>query len=352
MKKFRDYLTEETLSVADALRILNIDSSEFTADELKVAYKKAAIANHPDKGGDLESMKKINAAYDRLKGITGRIASATANRNWWKEVQKKDADFVHAALENVKRAIKIDAFKEHFEKIFGEKFTATMDVVDRTNASFSAHASVKLHFENRDKTTVIDLSISINSAERQNTGLAAGNQSDIAVYVYPQIYHDRRTIKLTQSRYSKEGDYEALRNPEKIFPTAKLAKKKDVKARGKFMKKDALAAFQRELGATFFDTFVKIPLPKVEGKDSHVLLYRTTWGSYATYGTNGIYVNNRRVEGLAAMSIIESREIISWFVDQLKELQKLSDVKEVQTAMRMLGQYYKDNLKKIDPSVV
>jgi curved DNA-binding protein CbpA len=352
MKKFRDYLTESTLSVADALRILSLDSADLTADGLKVAYKKAAVANHPDKGGDLESMKKINAAYDRLKGVTGRIAGATIDKNWWKKVQEKDAAFVRAALENVKRAVKVDAFKEHFEKIFGETFTATMDVEDRTSGSFSAHASIRLQFENRDKTTVISLSISINSSERQNTGLAAGDQNEIAVYVYPAIYHDRRTIKLTQSRYSKEGDYEALRNPEKIFPTAKLAKKKDVKARGKFSKKDALAAFQRELGAKFFDTFVKIPLPKVEGKDSHVLLYRTTWGSYATYGTNGIYVSNRRVEGLAAMSIIESREIISWFVDQLKELQKLSDVKDVQTAMRMLGQYYKDNLKKIDPSVV
>jgi hypothetical protein len=351
MKKFRDYLTEETLSVADALRILNIDSSELTADVLKAAYKKAAVANHPDKGGDLDSMKKINAAYDRLKGVTGRIAGAAVDRNWWKKVQEKDAAFVLAALANVKKTIKLDAFKEHFEKIFGEKFTATMDVEDRTTGSFSAHASVKLHFENRDKTTVISLSISINSSERSNTGLAASNQTDIAVYVYPAIYHDRRTIKLTQSRYSKESDYEALRNPEKIFPTAKLVKKKSVAARGKFMKKDALAAFQRELGSTFFDTFVKIPLPKVEGKDSHILIYRTTWGSYATYGTNGIYVNNRRVEGLAAMSVYETRPIISYFIDQLKEVQKLSDVKDVQTAMRMIGQHLKDNATKIDPSL-
>lgn len=351
MKKFRQFLTEDTMSVADALRILNIASSQFTQDELKAAYKKAAVANHPDKGGDLESMKKINAAYDRLKSVTGKIAAATVNRDWWKEVHKKDVAFVHAALKKVQAAIKIDAFKEHFEKIFGDTFTATIKVVDNTESSFSAWAEVKLHFANRDNTTVVDLSISVNSVERKNTGLASGDQSEVAVFVYPEIYHDRRTIKLTRTRYSKEGDYEALRNPEKIFPTAKLSKKKDKAARGKFSKKDASAAFHRELNSKFFDTFVKIPLPKVAGVDSHILLYRMTFNRYSTYGTNGIYVNNRRVEGLAAMSVAESRASIEWLVDQLKDVQKLSDVKEVQSAMGMIAKHHKENSRKIDPEL-
>lgn len=35
-----------------------------TLDELKKAYKAAALANHPDLGGSTEEMQRINAAYE------------------------------------------------------------------------------------------------------------------------------------------------------------------------------------------------------------------------------------------------------------------------------------------------
>lgn len=37
-----------------------------SADELKTAYKRQAMKNHPDKGGDPEKFKKINEAYQAL----------------------------------------------------------------------------------------------------------------------------------------------------------------------------------------------------------------------------------------------------------------------------------------------
>ena len=37
-----------------------------SADELKTAYKKQAMKNHPDKGGDPEKFKQINEAYQAL----------------------------------------------------------------------------------------------------------------------------------------------------------------------------------------------------------------------------------------------------------------------------------------------
>lgn len=44
-----------------------------TLEELKKAYRIAAMANHPDRGGDPEIMKQINTEYDimfdRLKNI-------------------------------------------------------------------------------------------------------------------------------------------------------------------------------------------------------------------------------------------------------------------------------------------
>ena len=43
-------------------------------DEIKKAYRKKAMETHPDRGGDAEKFKEINAAYDALKngGGTGQ----------------------------------------------------------------------------------------------------------------------------------------------------------------------------------------------------------------------------------------------------------------------------------------
>ena len=49
----------------DYYEILGV-SREADADALKKAYRKLAIKNHPDKGGDPEKFKKISAAYDTL----------------------------------------------------------------------------------------------------------------------------------------------------------------------------------------------------------------------------------------------------------------------------------------------
>ena len=40
-----------------------------TLQELKSAYKKLAMVFHPDRGGDLETMKTINNEYDQLFNI-------------------------------------------------------------------------------------------------------------------------------------------------------------------------------------------------------------------------------------------------------------------------------------------
>jgi len=45
--------------------LLGVERSA-NADELKKAYRKAAIKNHPDKGGDPEKFKEISAAYEVL----------------------------------------------------------------------------------------------------------------------------------------------------------------------------------------------------------------------------------------------------------------------------------------------
>ena len=49
----------------EARKLLNVAAGA-TAKEIKAAWKRAAVANHPDMGGSTEVMQQINAAYELL----------------------------------------------------------------------------------------------------------------------------------------------------------------------------------------------------------------------------------------------------------------------------------------------
>ena len=48
-----------------------------TLDELKAEYRRLAMIHHPDRGGDLETMKQINAEHDALFEILKKQHNAT-----------------------------------------------------------------------------------------------------------------------------------------------------------------------------------------------------------------------------------------------------------------------------------
>jgi hypothetical protein len=54
------------MSVAEALAELGLNSGA-SDDEVKAAYRQAVLTRHPDRGGDLEAMKRANEARDVLE---------------------------------------------------------------------------------------------------------------------------------------------------------------------------------------------------------------------------------------------------------------------------------------------
>ena len=52
---------------AQSLEVLGLPRGA-RAEQIKKAYRKKALRMHPDKGGDPEEFKKLNAAFDYLKG--------------------------------------------------------------------------------------------------------------------------------------------------------------------------------------------------------------------------------------------------------------------------------------------
>lgn len=50
----------------DCLNLLNIKSKNPSLTEIKKSFRKSALKNHPDKGGNEEDFKKNNQAYETL----------------------------------------------------------------------------------------------------------------------------------------------------------------------------------------------------------------------------------------------------------------------------------------------
>ncbi|MFN3360876.1 MAG: DnaJ domain-containing protein [Pseudanabaenaceae cyanobacterium] len=61
---FADFLTKPR-RLLPYLDMLDLDYP-FTIAELKQAYRRQALRNHPDRGGDAEKFRKIQAAYEYL----------------------------------------------------------------------------------------------------------------------------------------------------------------------------------------------------------------------------------------------------------------------------------------------
>lgn len=69
------------MNIYDAAKVLDL-TGDITPEDVKAAYKKAAMKFHPDinpAGGEM--MKLVNAAYDVLKDHTGNFRKAEATED-------------------------------------------------------------------------------------------------------------------------------------------------------------------------------------------------------------------------------------------------------------------------------
>jgi hypothetical protein len=81
------------MDLIQALAIIN--PQEKSESGLKKAYKKACLQHHPDKGGDVEIMKLVNAAYDFLKKCD----------SWWTNEQVRKAKRTTPLTETIQNII-------------------------------------------------------------------------------------------------------------------------------------------------------------------------------------------------------------------------------------------------------
>lgn len=50
----------------NAIKIFGLENNQYTLTDIKAIYRQLASKNHPDKGGDTETMQLINTAFEEL----------------------------------------------------------------------------------------------------------------------------------------------------------------------------------------------------------------------------------------------------------------------------------------------
>lgn len=103
------------MSASDAREILGL-SPNFTDDELRSAYKKAAIANHPDKGGSTTKMQQINVAREVLAQVTNRSTSSSRQYDYEPDTDGYDEEIPpHPYTRNIRKAEVYELFRKYFK---------------------------------------------------------------------------------------------------------------------------------------------------------------------------------------------------------------------------------------------
>ncbi|PIZ61987.1 molecular chaperone DnaJ [Candidatus Saccharibacteria bacterium CG_4_10_14_0_2_um_filter_52_9] len=144
----------------DYYEVLGIDKSA-SADEIKKAFRRAAIANHPDKGGDESKFKEINEAYEVLKdqekrkrydqfghaGVGGSGGSPFGNGFGGAQGQNINFDFGDLGLGNI------------FSSFFGG---GAQPGQRRQSRGRDVEAGVEISFEQAVFGTDADLSLNLD----------------------------------------------------------------------------------------------------------------------------------------------------------------------------------------------
>jgi len=256
------------MSIDDARAHLGLPL-KWTKEDLKAAYKRAALDNHPDRGGSTAKMAAINAAYQVLQKVPSRsVPDDDAAR------LEKNGRMVKETINSLFDPLR---YAQYFTKMTGKPFTFVVDDSVRSKYSYSESYRKKVEWASPDRETVFSLDIYVDLATiRPMKSLGTGGDAVLAfrVMLSPTVLHDNRKSKMRQKNWDFSTKEESLIDPTKVFPVASIKKmmKGADKAR-KFSKRDMEVAIEKGLGGRIEhqggNSWASIPVGEYQ-----LLLYR------------------------------------------------------------------------------
>lgn len=89
-----EYYIMENNKLQNAIAIFELDNGQYKIEDIKAIYRKLASANHPDKGGDTETMQIINTAFAELCKFFECNQTLDINEDGNEEAKQFDFSFI------------------------------------------------------------------------------------------------------------------------------------------------------------------------------------------------------------------------------------------------------------------
>ena len=274
MKGFIEWLLEAAMDMPSALAIFGIAQPPESEEELKTLYKKLAMQNHPDRGGSTQKMQELNAARDYLKKNVGRpyfvngrasvkksassahFSASTYDPKKQKEEEEKRYQIILKEMKKFFSGFDKAAYVKYFDSIFGDKFTADVKILDKSN-SLAYGPTLKAVFATKDRETVFTLVLQTKMmmAERsllQGTDLG-GNGATFEYFVEASAFMNGKQQVVVKKRLHSKSDTSALTIPDTVFPLARMQKLATgaVRKDSPLKKRDFEAMFKSKYGAMY-----------------------------------------------------------------------------------------------------
>lgn len=291
MKQFRQFLTEAKMTRDEALKILGL-SVHYSADDLKVAYRRLTMQYHPDRNpGDKnaeEMIRKVNNAKDVLDASSTNGQSPADFRADYQrnkaEREAKDVVFKQVAWDAFDAHFQAHAFTNHFAKVFGTPFTLKETRNDKS--TYGSYVNWTGEWANSDRTIVLDMSITVNYVDLFGKPVLsqAAAEEGLRLSIYTNILHNRKKVKLTQRDFKLTHSYSVLKNPEETFPAKKMVAQSSKAAARTMSKRDVLLTFTSELDARGDEDWMYVPVGAYR-----VALYRITLMRAGSWSIRGVY---------------------------------------------------------------
>lgn len=220
MKSFKQFIAE--MSYTDAASLFGLGKS-FTAAELKSAYKKMALANHPDRGGSEEMMKKVNDAYETLKKRVGGSSSVSNDvMDGFRKVKEWLKIMNPLVLNSMLTTFNADIWLEHFNKYATVPLKYEIRPTQTTRVS--DYASFDAEFFDDEKNTSLKIHVRAALVPMYNSSELGSSELSYPISITMEGYHAGKKQRFKRTEYERSNDHKVLKDPNILFPAAKLKK--------------------------------------------------------------------------------------------------------------------------------
>jgi len=218
--RFKNYIALLEMSNQEAETALGLTGA-YTAAEVKTAWKKAAMINHPDKGGSLEKMKAVNVAYDKLKNGGG----GSSGKFDWAKSNEKYNRYHDIVLDDLKNRFKPKKFEDFFKSYFNDEFTTDIKWSKIPNYGGANFANISVKFSNNNGTVAFDFSVSVNLIEVVHPKAQLGGDSiTYDMSITASGFANSKKQKMSRRDWGYSNSIKVLSDPSMTFPIAKMKK--------------------------------------------------------------------------------------------------------------------------------